>query len=95
MTDELNLTFLPDGEVVKVARGTKVLAAVLKAGRPIGYACRGLGVCVSCRVRIIGPTSTPSALERVQLATLDEPSAYRLACLCRLEGDASVRADYW
>lgn len=89
------ITFLPDGQHLDVSEGTPLLAAVLRAGRPIGYACRGLGVCVACRLRVEGPVSAPDAAERRLLATLPEPAAYRIACLCKVQGDCRVRADYW
>lgn len=89
------LTFLPDGATIEVPKGTPLLAAVLRAGRPIGYSCRGLGVCVACRLRVEGTVSAPGADERRLLATLPEPEAYRIACLCKIEGDCRVRADYW
>lgn len=89
------LTFLPDGATLDVPAGTTLLAAVLRAGRPIGYACRGRGICVACRLRVEGPVSPPSDAERQLLAGLEHGSAYRIACLCRVEGDCRVRADYW
>lgn len=89
------ITFLPDRQTLEVPRGTRLLAAVLRAGRPIGYACRGLGVCVACRLRVEGPMSPPDDRERALLARLEEPDAWRIACLARVEGDVEVRADYW
>lgn len=89
------LTFLPDGATLDVPPGTPLLAAVLRAGRPIGYSCRGAGVCVACRLRVEGPVSTPSPTELRLLAGLDAPELYRIACLCKIEGDCTVRADYW
>lgn len=94
------VTFLPDGAGLDVPRGTPLLAAILRAGRPIGYACRGQGVCVSCRVRVEGALSPVTEAEAALLAgvpppPLAEPPAYRLACLTRALGDVRVRADYW
>ena len=89
------ITFLPDGQALEVPAGTPLLAAVLRAGRPIGYACRGLGLCVSCRLRVEGAVSLPDETERRLLLTLPEPAAHRIACLCKIEGDCRVRADYW
>ncbi len=89
------MTFRPDGQQLEVAAGTPLLKAVLRAGRPVGYACRGQGVCVACRLRVRGPMSEITAKEQALLATLDAPDAYRIACLARIEGDVEVRADYW
>lgn len=89
------VTFLPDGQTQVVSQGTFLLAAILRAGRPIAYSCRGQGVCVACRVRVDGPVSPPSPDEAALLKTLSQPANYRLACLCRALGDVTVRADYW
>jgi ferredoxin len=92
------VTFEPDGAMIDVPEGTPVLAAVLRAGRPIGYACRGRGVCVACRVDVRGPTS---AVEPDEAALLDRLSPEqrgpdtRIACLARVLGDVHVRATYW
>lgn len=89
------VTFLPDGATLEVEPGTRLLAAVLRAGRPIGYSCRGLGVCVACRLQVAGPLSPPGVRERRLLARLEAPHTYRIACLARVLGDVQVRADYW
>lgn len=89
------VTFLPDGATLDVPPGTPLLAAVLRAGRPLGYSCRGLGVCVACRLRVEGAVSPVEPEEARLLSGLAEPEAYRIACLCRVQGDCRVRADYW
>lgn len=89
------VTFLPDAATLDVPPGTPLLAAVLRAGRPIGYSCRGLGVCVACRLRVEGEVSPVESAEARLLAGLSEPGAYRIACLCKVQGDCRVRADYW
>ncbi len=91
----IRVTFEPGGETLDVPSGTPLLAAVLRVGRPIGYACRGRGVCVTCRLRVIGGLSEITDAERRLLDTLDEPDAYRIACLARIQGEVRVRADYW
>lgn len=70
----------------EVAAGTTLLAALVRAGIPIGRACRGAGVCRSCRLRVIAGhqlLTQPTAQEvRWRLAP-DE----RLACEARIEAD--------
>ena len=61
------VTFEPDGAVLEVRAGTPLLAAILAARRPIGYACRGLGVCVSCRLQVWGAASAVDAAEAALL----------------------------
>lgn len=89
------VTFLPDGRSQSVREGTTLLAAVLRAGRPIGYSCRGRGVCVACRLLVEGEVSPIEPDEAALLARLDEPEGFRIACLCRAQGDCRVRATYW
>ena len=89
------MTFLPDGQQTQVASGSPLLKVVLGAGRPIGYACRGQGVCVPCRLEVTGPMSPITAAEQALLDSLEAPAAWRIACLARVEGDVEVRADYW
>lgn len=92
------VTFEPDGATIEVPAGTPVLAAVLRASRPLGYACRGRGVCVACRVDVRGEAS---AVEADEAALLDRLSPEqrgpdtRIACLVRVLGDVRVRATYW
>jgi ferredoxin len=92
------VTFEPDGAVLEVRPGTPLLAAILTARRPIGYACRGLGVCVSCRLQVWGAASPVDVTEAALLARLSPDARVpdqRIACLVRVEGDVRVRASYW
>ncbi|MCB9535837.1 MAG: (2Fe-2S)-binding protein [Myxococcales bacterium] len=89
------VTFLPDGGSLVVREGTTLLAAVLRAGRPIGYSCRGRGVCVACRLLVEGDVAPIEPAEAALLARLDDPEGFRIACLCRVRGDCRVRATYW
>jgi ferredoxin len=89
------VTFEPDGQTLEVPSGTPLLKAILKAGRPIGYSCRGAGLCIACRVRAKGAVSPPTPAELTLLAKTDEPTAYRIACLARVQGAMTIRADYW
>ncbi len=85
---------LDPGEApVEVPRGSLLLSAVRKSGRPIAWSCRGLGVCVACRLKVEGDLDPPGPQEQALLADLDP--GYRLACLAKVRGDVRVRADYW
>jgi len=94
------VTFQPDGRQVVVSTGRRVLAVVLDAQRPIGYSCRGLGVCVACVVWVKGPQSPITEAEAKLLEQVDGPltlngAQRRIACLASVEGDVSIQADYW
>lgn len=86
-----------EGEVrVRVRRGASVLAAVKRAGLPLGQSCRGVGVCAMCRVEVrSGALRPPDALEAKLLARDDVKPGERFACRARLEGDAVVTTGYW
>lgn len=89
------VTFLPDGQTLEVADRTRLLGAIRRAGRPIGYSCRGLGVCLACKVRVEGPCLPPTPEEARLLARITAPGAWRIACLARIAGDVTVGVDYW
>lgn len=90
------VTFLPDGQHRNMPAGARLLAAIQRAGRPIGLSCRGRGICVACRVRVQGSLAPVEPDEAALLVKIEEPGAWRIACLARLgEGDVRVHADYW
>lgn len=94
------VTFLPDGHRVEAADGARLMGIVQRASRPIGASCRGRGVCVACRLRVVGPMRPPDEAERrLLMQVVDETDeargAWRIACLARIAGDVEVRADYW
>lgn len=91
---------LGDGPPIRVARGRRIFGVVIEAGRPIGRACRGAGVCLACGVWVEGPTSPIGEAEAVLIARRDGPTTrgaarWRIACLARVEGDVHVDTDYW
>lgn len=96
----VTITFLPDGQSSTTREGRRVLGAVLEAERPIGYSCRGLGVCVACVVWVCGPQSPIGEAEARLLDQIDGPltrgqARLRVACLAEIEGDVTLQADYW
>jgi ferredoxin len=76
------LILLPTGTVVPLPPGTTLLAAIGRAGAPIGQSCRGQGVCNSCRVRIEAGADalTPPAADELSWRV---PAPWRLACRAR------------
>ncbi len=97
---EIRITFRPDGQVVRANRGTRLLRVVLDANRPVGYSCRGRGVCIACTLWVKGPASEITAaeaelLDQIQPSTREDGAVQRIACLVRLLGDVEIQADYW
>ena len=98
--DQVTITFEPSGLSRTVKRGRQLLAIIRESGLPIGYSCRGQGVCTACVVRVLGeanPISNEEAqlIERVAENTPTADGALRVACLVRVDSDLTVRADYW
>ena len=96
-----SITFLPDGQEVQALPGRKLLSVILDAERPVGYSCRGLGICTACIVWVSGHVSPIGERERDLLAPIDDDSSRRpdferrVACLTVVRGDVSVTTDYW
>jgi ferredoxin len=86
------------GRSIECLEGANLRMVLLRARLPLynGAAraihCRGFGTCGTCAVRIEGPVSEPTAVERWRL---DFPphhrdSGLRLACQCNVLGDITV-----
>lgn len=90
------------GEIIKsisFRKGTNLWVALRRFGVPVGASCSGVGVCGKCAVTI-SPESAEVVNPRTELENqtlnrqgLDEKQ--RLSCLCRLQGDVVVSAEYW
>ena len=54
--------------------------------------CRGLGTCGTCAVRIDGPVSDMTAVEkwRLSIPPHNKESGLRLACQCKVQGDLTL-----
>jgi ferredoxin len=86
------------GHVVECPLGANLRTVLLRARLPLysGAAraihCRGLGACGTCAIRIVGPVSEPTAIERVrlELPPHDRDGGLRLACQCKVLGDLEV-----
>jgi len=70
--------------------------ALLEAGQYLPMPCRGRHTCGKCGVYVAGDVEPPESLEVALLARSRQPDLpgydYRLACLCRFRGEASVIA---
>jgi len=70
--------------------------SLLEAGQYLPMPCRGRHTCGKCGVYVAGDIEPPDYLETALLARSRQPDLpgydYRLACLCRFRGEASVIA---
>ena len=98
--EKVTITFLPSGQVCEVRKGVSLLKVIREQGLPIGYSCRGQGICIACFVWVSGATRPESAQEIALLERLGEgPNregfSPRIACLVKVDSDMIVSADYW
>jgi uncharacterized 2Fe-2S/4Fe-4S cluster protein (DUF4445 family) len=71
----------PVGRRIAVETGITLLAAAQKAGVDLVAACGGVGICGTCRVRIVRGKLTPLTLtEEEELRPEELAQGYRLAC---------------
>jgi len=82
----------PIGRRIEVDPDTDLLTAAQKAGVDLVAACGGVGICGTCRVRLIrGKLSPMNLTEEDQLSPDEIAQGYRLACQAVPVGD--VRLD--
>ena len=77
---QIKVTFQPQGRIVYVLAGTKVIEAAAIAGIIIDTPCGGTGSCGKCRVKIISPKSRPTAADKKIFSTDELKQNWRLAC---------------
>ena len=85
--------FLPSGREARVASGTFLTTAAVRAGVAIVHDCDGQGVCGTCQVLVeegTGSLSPPDPREHEQLGDRVE-EGWRLCCLTLVEGACTVR----
>lgn len=71
----------PVGRRIEIAPGTSLLEAAQNAGVELVAICGGVGVCQSCRVRLVKGDCSPLTIEEESGLTQEELSqGYRLAC---------------
>lgn len=81
--------FVPHERSMEVQSGENLIRVALQAGVHINASCGGGGVCGKCRVLVEEGSVIGGISER--LTAEDAEKGYRLACLCRVEGDLTVR----
>lgn len=90
------IRFGPD--TLEVPEGTNLRKALLDAGLalynpPLSFAnCMGFGTCGTCAVKVEGPVSARTSMEKFRLGVPPHrhDNGLRLACQCKVEGDLNV-----
>ena len=83
------IRFLPHGKQIAFPEGGTVLHAAMEAGVHVNASCGGEGLCGKCRIMIEEGHVEGGISER--LSNEDLNAGYRLACLCRIKSDLTVR----
>lgn len=86
------------GRSIECLEGANLRTVLLHARLPLYQSaaraihCRGFGTCGTCAVRIEGPVSAPTSVERWRLGfpPHDREAGLRLACQVRVLGDLAV-----
>lgn len=77
----LTVVLQPAGRRVEVAPGTSLLEAAQKAGIELVASCGGIGICGTCRVRVVqGRVTPPDTTEIEELGRESLAAGFRLAC---------------
>jgi len=77
----LKVEFQPTGRRAEVSAGTSLLGAAQSVGIALQATCGGIGVCSSCRIRVVaGAASKVTESELAELGPGSIASGYRLAC---------------
>ena len=78
----------PDA-LVSAAAGENLLKVARRAGIAVNAPCSGNGSCGKCLVQLVeGHLDTPKSF---YISDTDYAEGWRLACLSRVAGDATVR----
>ena len=87
---ELTIICGSDRRTLPAAPGALVSDLLRQAVPSFALPCAGNHTCGKCRVRIEGALEPPDAAERRLLDADELAAGIRLACSCRLAGDATV-----
>ncbi|MEN9825009.1 MAG: hypothetical protein RI953_754 [Pseudomonadota bacterium] len=84
---------------IEVRRGVNLWVALRRFGIPVGASCSGVGVCGKCAVKLVSADenslSEKSDFETQTLEKQGIDQHLRLSCLCRINQDVTISADYW
>jgi uncharacterized 2Fe-2S/4Fe-4S cluster protein (DUF4445 family) len=85
------LLFAPSMKEMMVEEGRSILDCAREIGVFIDSQCNGKGKCGKCKVRVMEGKTTPfTSAEGEFIGHADKAQGYRLACLTRVAGNATV-----
>lgn len=87
MTEVVRVTFLPEGLVSEVSRGTTLFVAAHWVDLPIDSTCGGAGTCGRCRVRLDDTDFPVHAVDEEWLTPVELSAGWRVACRAEAEQD--------
>ncbi len=87
-SDDVEVTFQPEGDRVRVPPGTTLLAAAKAAGIDLMSLCGGDGLCGKCRVVV--PNDPIDAAPTSLLTRHEIQRGYTLACQTKVTGDVEA-----
>lgn len=77
---EVSVKFSPQGKIIYVLKGTKILEAAGRAGIALETPCGGQGTCGKCRVRLVNGACEPVQTETTLFSEEEIADGCRLAC---------------
>lgn len=87
----IQIDFQPAGRRIVVEQGGDLLTAAQHAGIDLIAACSGIGICGTCRIRLVeGQLSDPTTVEVDILDAEQINKGYRLACQAVPLGDVRI-----
>jgi ferredoxin len=88
---EYTINFQPIGRRVAAFSRNSLLNAAQEAGIVIASICGGMGICDSCKIRLITGSLSEPTLEEKTIFTVDElQNGYRLACQAYPQSDLTI-----
>ncbi len=89
--NQITINFQPIGKRVSTLKGDSVLRAAQAAGIDIASVCGGVGICDSCKVRLIkGDLSSPTLEEESRFTAAELGKGFRLACQAVPGSDVTI-----
>lgn len=87
---ELPVIFQPQGKIVHVLEGTRIVEAAAGAGWTLDMPCGGEGTCGKCRVIVREGAGEPAPGERRTFTPGELSQGFRLACQTNIQGPMTV-----